>query len=73
MDGQSDCNGENTTQKLGRFCISVFFVNVRVQCFYHKVIEKAADRSKPDGQDGPPQAVSPGQIIALLNIPASVC
>ena len=43
IDSQSNRNGEYPAQKLDIFDFSVFFIDVRVQCFYHKVIEKAPD------------------------------
>ena len=66
MDGQGNCNGEYPTQKLNIFCFSVFFVDVRVQCFYHKVIEKAPDRSQPNGKHRLPQPIGSGQIIGSV-------
>ena len=45
------CNGENSAQVLNGLCFPILCVNVRIQRFYHKVIEKAADRAQPHGQD----------------------
>ena len=53
MDSQNDRNGEYPAQKLDVLGFSVFFVDVRVQCFYHKVIEKAPDRSVSTGLHSP--------------------
>ena len=66
MDSQSDRNGEYPAQKLDVFGFSVFFVDVRIQCLYHKVIEKAADRSQPNGKHRLPQPVGAGQIIGSV-------
>jgi len=66
MDGQSDRNGEYPAQKLDVFGFPVFFVDVRVQCFYHKVIEKAPDRSQPNGKDRSPQPIGAGQITGSV-------
>ena len=68
MNSQSDCNGEYPAQKLDIFDFSVFlfFIDVRVQCFYHKVIEKAPDRTQPNGKHRPPQPIGAGQIVGSV-------
>ena len=66
MDSQNDRNGEYPAQKLDVFGFSVFFVDVRVQCFYHKVLEKAPDRSQPNGKHRPPQPIGAGQIVGSV-------
>ena len=66
MDGQSDRNGEDPAQKLDSFGLSVFFIDVRIQCFYHKVIEKASDCAQPNGKHRLPQPIGAGQLTGSV-------
>lgn len=66
MDSQNDRNGEYPAQKLDGSGLSIFFVDVRIQCFYHKVIEKAPNRSQSNGKHGPPQPIRARQITGSV-------
>ena len=66
MDGQGDCNGEYPAQELDGFCFLAFCVNVRIQRFYNKIIEKAPDCSQPNGKHRLPQLIGAGQIIGSV-------
>ena len=60
MDRQGDRDGEDPAQVLDKFCFSVFCIDVRIQCLYHKIIEKSSNGSRSDGQYRPPQAIGAG-------------
>lgn len=66
VDSQRHRNGENSAQILNDLCFSVLCINVRIQRFYYEVIEKAADRSQPNGKHRLPQPVGAGQIIGSV-------
>ena len=68
MDSQSNRNGEYPAQKLDIFDFSVFFIDVRVQCFYHKVIEKAPDHTQPNGKHRLLQPIGAGQIVGSVEM-----
>lgn len=48
MDRQRDRSGEYPAKALDRFCFSVPCVDIRVQRFYHKIIEEGSDLAHPD-------------------------
>ena len=66
VDSQRHRNGENSAQILNDLCFSVLCINVRIQRFYYEVIEKAPDRTQPNGKHRLPQPIGAGQIVGSV-------